>query len=142
MTVHVRPNPVASVVVLATDPAVRHSLQFRLEVDGYDVKTVAPEGIGDIEMAEASCVILDHAPPGINADMMLAHWRERGIDCPVVLLASDPASAETRRMAAWTDVQTVDKPVLGDRLHEAVMHAMKHSGQAAMPVAVLSQPAG
>jgi FixJ family two-component response regulator len=113
------------IVVVDDDAAVRGSLKFALEVEGFAVRTY-PGGVdllGDVSRADCACFIIDQMLPGMNGLDVVAELRKERIAAPVILITSQPTRMVQQR-AAQAGVPIVEKPLLGnaliDRVHNAV----------------------
>jgi two-component system response regulator FixJ len=115
-----QPNAVVQVAVVGIvddDPAVRNSLKFSLEIEGYAVGVYAngDELLQDGELTRFRCLVIDQHLPGLN-----------GLDLvtvPVILITSHPPRALISR-AVQSGVPIVEKPLLGnallDKIHDLV----------------------
>ena len=118
------------VLVIDDDPAVRNSLKFSLEVEGFKVHSYATgtELLGAGELTPCSCLVVDQKMPGISGLDLIALLRERHWSPPAILITSQPSVAVSER-AAKTDVLIVEKPLLGnsllDKIHDMV-HGANH----------------
>ena len=112
------------VVVVDDDPAVRNSLKFSLEIEGFTVRdySSANELLNEPDIADAGCLIIDYHLPQMNGLEMLNRLRERRVAAPAILITSHP-SASVRQRAAAAGVRIVEKPLLGDALVEGVRNA-------------------
>ncbi len=110
-------NAATKILLVDDDPAIRSSLQFSLELEGFDVDAFAcAESVIDRpEPASAGCLILDYRLPGMDGLSLLDHLRERGIVAPAVLITSNP-NRLLRRRADEAGVSLVEKPLLSDAL--------------------------
>jgi len=107
------------VAVVNSDPAVRNSLRFSLEVEGLAVREY-PAGadlLKDVEHAAVDSMVLDERMPAMSGLDTIARLRELNISVPTMLMASrlTPALRERVRRAG---VSVVEKPLLGDALIE------------------------
>ena len=133
MTLHtelVPPRP--AVLLIDDDPAVRNSLKFALQVEGFAVR-VYPTGsdlLNDEDMPESGCLVTDYYLPGMDGLDLLARLRERKVSLPAILITTDP-SAAVRGRAASAGVRLVEKPLLSDALFEDIRAAL---GEAAQPL--------
>ncbi len=118
--------PVANrlVLVVDDDPAVRNSLKFSLELEGFIVRdySSANELLREAEIADAGCLVIDYHLPEMNGLEMLNRLRERHVAVPAILITSHP-SAFVRRRAAEAGVPIIEKPLLGDTLVEGIRNA-------------------
>ncbi|KQT54391.1 hypothetical protein ASG43_01935 [Aureimonas sp. Leaf454] len=114
------------VLVADGDRAVRDSIKFALELEGWLVGTCADgaELFDHPDLAHASCLIVDHHMPGGDGLDIADRLAERGI-LAVRILTTQTNSARLRRRAALRDVRTIlEKPLLGDVLAGAVREAV------------------
>lgn len=109
------------VIVVEDDRAVRNSLQFSLEAEGYIVRLYADMRslLAETEFPERGCVVADYFLPDGNGLELLHTLRAKGVALPGILLTSSPAS-ELRRQAAIAKVPIVEKPLLGNALSEEI----------------------
>ena len=112
------------VAVVDSDPAVRNSLRFSLEVEGLAVREY-PAGadlLKDVEHAAVDSLVLDERMPAMSGLDAIARLRELNISVPTMLMASrlTPALRERVRRAG---VSVVEKPLLGDALIEWIRKA-------------------
>ena len=94
------------VIVVDDDLAVRSSLQFSLEMEGFAVHTYADgrELLDGSNVAESSCLVIDHHLPGMTGLETLAKLRQRiDDDKPTRLLrAQQPSSSpKESRSRLW-----------------------------------------
>jgi FixJ family two-component response regulator len=117
--------PERTVLVVDDDPAVRNSLRFALEIDGYRVRAFQSDT--DLlhldDLPQAACLVVDYNLPGANGLDLLAAMRARGYTSPAILITSHPP-AGVRRRAAAAGVPIVEKPLLGDALIDAIHAAV------------------
>ena len=115
------------IVVVDDDAAVRGSLKFALEIEGFVVRTY-PKGddlLDDARRADCACFIIDHKLPGMNGLEVVAELRKERIPAPVILITSHPNNAVQQR-AAQAGVPIVEKPLLGNTLIDRVRDAIAH----------------
>ena len=68
--------------------AVRGSLKFALEIEGFAVRTY-PKGadlLDDLRRADCACFIIDQKLPGMNGLEVVAELRKEHIAAPVILI--------------------------------------------------------
>ena len=105
------------VVVVDDDPAVRGSLTFSLELDGFDVEAFeSGEALLLRQLPDRpTCLVLDQNLPGITGMDALHQLRARHVDSPAILITSHPKRNLVEE-AALAGVPIVEKPLLGDAL--------------------------
>jgi len=113
------------VAVVDDDMAVRGSLKFSLEVEGFSVRTFAngDDLLGEAKLADFACFIIDQRLPGMSGFELVAAMRRRRIDGPVILITSQPTII-LRERAARAGIPIVEKPLLGTTLLERVQAAI------------------
>ena len=114
-------NAATKILLVDDDPAIRSSLQFSLELEGFDVDAFAcaESVIEQPALAAPGCLILDYRLPGMDGLSLLGELRERGIVAPAVLITSNPTRL-LRRRADEAGVSLVEKPLLSDALTTTV----------------------
>jgi FixJ family two-component response regulator len=125
-----RPFQGPVVVVVDDDPAVRNSLRFSLEIEGFSVRTYSDgdDLMNDTDLGASSCLVVDHNLPGTNGLQTIAKLRERRISVPAILITSYPSALLMKR-AAKAGIPIVDKPFLEDALIDRIRAAIGHSGR-------------
>jgi FixJ family two-component response regulator len=117
------------VLVVEDDPAVRNSLQFSLEAEGYAVR-LFPDVRGllaETDLPARGCIVSDYFLPDGNGLDLIRTLRRRGVALPAILMTSDP-SAAVRIGARMADVAIVEKPLLGNALIEEIGAAIARAG--------------
>jgi FixJ family two-component response regulator len=120
------------VVVVDDDPAVRNSLRFSLEIEGFSVRTF-PDGdelLNDTELGASSCLVVDQKLPGMNGLQAIAKLRERRISVPAILITSHPSALLMER-AAKAGIPIVEKPFIEDELIDRIRDAIGQRGRQA-----------
>ena len=109
------------VVAVDDDVAVLASLKFALEVDGFVVRGYrsAEELLADELPGSASCLVVDLRLPGIDGLALVAAARKRGMDCPAILMTTNPP-LQVRREAEAAGLAIVEKPLLGNALADMI----------------------
>jgi FixJ family two-component response regulator len=98
------------VLIIEDDPAVRSSLKFALEVEGFIARAyqTGAELLNDADIPEDGCLVVD---------------RRRKIDLPSILITTQP-SAAVRDRAARAGVPLIEKPLLNDMLFQGIRTAL------------------
>ncbi len=120
------------ILLVDDDPAVRASLAFSLELEGFLIETFdcAEELAGRSNLPDHACLVLDYRLPGMDGLALLKVLRHRGIDLPAILITSAP-SRDLRSRAAEVGAEVVEKPLLCDALTAAVRAALTTEARAA-----------
>jgi len=113
------------VLVIDDDPAVRNSLKFALEIEGFSVRLypTGAELLDEKDIPESGCLVTDYHLPGMNGLDLLARLRERNIRLPAILITTHP-SATIRDRAALAGVRLIEKPLLSDTLFQGIRAAL------------------
>jgi two-component system, LuxR family, response regulator FixJ len=121
-----RPEPV--VVVVDDDAAVRNSLKFSLELEGFSVRTyrsgsdlLAASNLGDCD-----CFVIDQRMPVMSGMELIANLRQRKVATPAILIISHLNAALSAR-AAVAEVPIVEKPFLGNALVDSIREACRQA---------------
>jgi two-component system, LuxR family, response regulator FixJ len=113
------------ILVIDDDTAVRNSLKFALEIEGFSVR-VYPTGaelLDEKDMPASGCLVADYHLPGMNGLDLLVRLRERDIRWPAILITTHP-SAAVRDRAALAGVRVIEKPLLNDTLFQGIRAAL------------------
>lgn len=116
-----------TVVVIDDDAAVRNSLKFTLEIEGFDVRIFADgqELLGNMPLSPCDCLVVDQNLPQMNGLALVAELRRRNSKVPAILITTHPSDA-VRRQAAAAGVPIVEKPLLNSLLFDAIRRVMPH----------------
>lgn len=114
------------VLIVDDDPAVRSSLQFRLEIEGYSVRTYArgADLLDDPAISSAGCLVIDYRLPDMNGLDLLLDLRRRAIKLPAILITTHP-SASVRARAAAAGAALIEKPLLSEALIDGIRSAIR-----------------
>jgi FixJ family two-component response regulator len=110
------------ILVLDDDPAVRDSLKFTLEVEGFQVcEFSSPSDLlrHSDSLPAASCLVVDYNMPEMNGLELVARLRDRRVLMPAILITSHP-NDNLRRRAAEAAMPIVEKPFVGSRLLDCI----------------------
>ena len=116
------PHPV--IIVVDDDMAVRNSLKFSLEIEGFSVRTFAGpnELLGAAEIPAGACLVVDQNMPGMSGLNLLAMLRRRGVQTPAILMSAH-MSATLKEEATRGGFSVVEKPFLGNALLDGIRAA-------------------
>jgi two-component system, LuxR family, response regulator FixJ len=109
------------VIVVDDDLAVRNSLKFSLEIEGFTVRgyATADELLNAGDLASCNCLVVDQKMPGLSGLDLIAKLRDRHIAAPAILITSYP-SLSVRQRAENADVPIVEIPLLGNALLDRI----------------------
>ena len=112
------------ILVVDDDPAVRNSLTFALEVEGFEVRAYsgAHDLLNNAILPTASCLVTDYHMPAMNGLELVAQLRDRRVSIPAILITSFP-NDNLRDRAATAGIPIVEKPVLGSCLVDSIYDA-------------------
>jgi len=118
-------SPVPLVVIVDDDDAVRNSLKFSLEIDGFAVTTYASADellhAGDLSGCE--CLIVDQHMPRMTGLELVESLRKQGIGAPAILM-SGHVTPTLMRLAAGVGIPVIEKPIPGNKLIEFIRAAL------------------
>jgi two-component system response regulator FixJ len=112
------------ILLVDDDSAVRNSLKFTLEVEGFEVRAYssADELLNEDSLPPESCLVTDYHMPAMNGLELVARLRDRYAPIPAILITSLP-DEKLRGRAAAAGIWIVEKPLLGNCLLESIQHA-------------------
>jgi FixJ family two-component response regulator len=118
-TITARERPVIAIV--DDDPAVRNSLKFSLELEGFAVRTFGSgtDLLCSEDLEACSCFVIDQRMPVINGMDVIAKLRGRKVFTPAILIISHPNDAVSAR-ATRSGVSIVEKPLFGNVLVDRI----------------------
>jgi two-component system, LuxR family, response regulator FixJ len=115
-----------TVLIVDDDPAVRSSLQFRLEIEGFVVRTYSSGSdlLNDQDVPQSGCLVIDYRLPSMNGLDLLSELRRRKVMLPALLVTSHP-SMSVRAQTAAAGAILIEKPLLNEALFEGIRAAMR-----------------
>lgn len=113
------------VLLVEDDSAVRNSLKFSLEIEGFSVRAYknGTELLGETPYPGARCLIIDYRLPGLNGLELLAELRRREVVVPAILVTTNP-SPSLRARATAAGVMVIEKPLLNEALVQGIHTAL------------------
>ncbi|MBI1187034.1 MAG: response regulator [Alphaproteobacteria bacterium] len=111
-----------TLLIVDDDAAVRHALQFALELEGFRVAAFASplELLARPPAPAFDCLIIDHRLPALTGlDVVEMMRRDGAAARPAILITSNPSGA-VRARADAAGVPIVEKPLQSDDLMRAV----------------------
>lgn len=118
------PGPI--VLIVDDDAAVRSSLQFCLEIEGFMVRTYSSGAdlLNDLNMPQTGCLVIDYRLPKMNGLDLLSELRRRSIELPAILVTTHPSMA-VRAQTAAAGAVLIEKPLLNEALLEGIRAVMR-----------------
>jgi FixJ family two-component response regulator len=113
------------ILVIDDDHAVRNSLKFTLEVEGFKVRAYSDprELLNEGSLPPFSCLVIDYYLPEMNGLELVAELRDRHISIPTILITTLP-NQDLRNRAKAAGIQIVEKPLLGSCLLDSIRMAL------------------
>ncbi len=115
-----------TVLIVDDDPAVRSSLQFCLEVEGFLVRAYSSGSdlLNDQNVPQSGCLVIDYRLPSMNGLDLLSELRRRKITLPAILVTTHP-SVSMRAQTAAAGAVLIEKPLLNEALFDGIRAAMR-----------------
>jgi two-component system response regulator FixJ len=116
----------AKVVLVDDDPAVLSSLQFLLELEGFDVITFknGQELLSQPVLPNRGCFVIDYSMPLMNGLELLARLRARRSMLPAILITGQADRSIDQRAARAGVIQVLRKPQINDGLVKSIREAL------------------
>jgi FixJ family two-component response regulator len=114
------------VLVVDDDAAVRNSLKFALEMEGFDVRAYAngPALLADRALASGGCLVVDQHMPGLTGIQLVDRLRDLSLDIPAILITAK-ANDDLRLSAALSGIrQVLEKPLEDGALLDGIRSAL------------------
>jgi two-component system, LuxR family, response regulator FixJ len=113
------------IAVVDDDAAVRNSLKFSLEFDGFVVRTYssAEELLRSGNLSDCRCLIVDQNMPRMKGLELVAALRKQGLEVPALLVSGHVTSIVTSQALA-AGVPIIEKPFLGNGLIDSIRAAV------------------
>jgi FixJ family two-component response regulator len=122
------------ILVVDDDEAVRHSLQFALELEGLDVRLYqgAADLLSDAELPRTGCLVVDYSMPAMDGFQLVGRLRERHIDLPAILITGRSSDDLYHRAEAAGFFRLVEKPFEDSSLLDSIQDALAVSARATL----------
>jgi FixJ family two-component response regulator len=120
-------TPGPFVIVVDDDDAVRNSLKFSLEIEGFAVRLYSggSELLNAPDLDDCACLVIDQNMPGLSGLDTVRKLRERRVTVPAILITGHPSTV-LRARASGAGVNIVEKPLFGNALIEGIRGAIKY----------------
>jgi two-component system, LuxR family, response regulator FixJ len=120
---------IPTILVVEDDAAVRNSMKFSLEAEGYQARTYskARDVLEAPDLSEIDCLVVDYRLDGMNGLELVRQMRARGIAAPVIMITTLP-SLDLYRDARAAGIQIVEKPLLGNTLADRIRSSVGSRG--------------
>ncbi|MBL8774004.1 MAG: response regulator [Phenylobacterium sp.] len=122
------------VLLVEDDIAVREALRFGLRVRGCEVELASSTDdlLARVAALAPSVLVVDANMRGASAIDVVEALRRQGDPLPIVLMATLPPR-QLRRRANRAAALLLEKPVLGDRLAQAVSDLLARNQGSELP---------
>jgi two-component system, LuxR family, response regulator FixJ len=123
------PERIPMILVVEDDAAVRNSMKFSLEAEGYQVRVYckARDVLEAPDLSEIDCLVVDYRLDGMNGLELMRQMRARGIRAPGIMITTLP-SLDLRRDASAAGIHIVEKPLLGNTLADQIRSVVEGTG--------------
>ncbi|MHC2465211.1 response regulator FixJ [Bradyrhizobium embrapense] len=122
-----------TILVIDDDPAMRDSLAFLLDVNGFAVTTyeTATDFLDQFKSSEVDCIVSDIRMPGMSGLELIRKLKADAVACPIILMTGhgDVALAVEAMKAGAVDF--IEKPFEDEALLRAIGEALQ--AQSAAP---------
>jgi len=120
-------NSYRTIVVVDDDQAVRNSLKFTLEIEGFAVRAYehGEQLLADATMPGEGCLVIDYRLPAMDGLELLKKLRARQVQMPAFLITSH-STPRLSEQAASVGATIVEKPILGNVLVAAIHRSFVH----------------
>ena len=118
-----------TIIVVDDDVAVRNSLKFSLELEGFAVRTYADavDLLKETALPLSGCLVIDYHLPALDGLEVLRQLRERQVRLPAIVITSYP-SRTLREHAAAAGASIVEKPLFNHTLTDNIRAALEQQG--------------
>ena len=113
-----------AVAIVDVDPAVRSSLKFSLELEGFSVHAYysGAELMTADDLGSYACFVIDQELPDTDGIDLIESLRARDVAAPAILIVSHPRDLLPAQ-AIERGIPLVEKPLIGNTLLVAIRKA-------------------
>ena len=114
------------VIVVDDDAAVRKSLKFALELEGLSVRLFkdSAELLAELDLPRSGCFVIDYNMPGMTGIELVGRLRQRQIDIPAILIASQVNEELHGRAVRSGFLRVLEKPLHDSELLDSIHAAL------------------
>jgi two-component system, LuxR family, response regulator FixJ len=127
-----------TVFVVDDDSAVRSSLEFALELEGFRVRSfeTGADLLAEADIPGPGCFVIDYQMPGLDGLELIRRLRLLDVDFPAILIASRATEGLIEAARRLGVHRVVEKPLDGSSLSDAIRASLK--AQLPLPAATPS----
>jgi FixJ family two-component response regulator len=116
----------AKIVLVDDDLAVLSSLQFLLELEGFDVAAFKSgmDLLSQPVLPDRGCFVIDYSMPQMNGLELLARLRARRSTLPAILITGRPDRSIDQKAAHAGVLQVLRKPQINNGLLKSIREAL------------------
>jgi FixJ family two-component response regulator len=121
------PTITGPVLVVDDDDAVRQSLKFALEQEGFEVRLYGDGAqlLADVALPPVGCLVIDLTMPGMDGIALMDRLRERHVALPAILITT-PGSPCLRERALRAGFRLlIEKPLEDGALLEGITSVIR-----------------
>lgn len=128
-------TPLRLVIIVDDDSAVRNSLKFALEVEGFEVRTYGggPQALADASSFSRGCMVVDYYMPSMTGIELIEELRRRSVNLPAILITAqaDPGMRDLARRSGFHAV--LEKPLSDGALLDSIRAALAIGRERSLP---------
>ena len=132
-------RPEGWVIIVDDDDAVRQSLKFSLELEGFRVRAYryGEELLAERHWPARGCLVIDYYMPSLDGVALVGRLRQSAIEWPAILITAK-ASAELHRRALQAGCRVVlEKPLEDSSLVDSIREVLAGGASGAPPATPL-----